>query len=98
MGIRFDYNQMILLNFSQGLMECISEFKIMWLMTVTVTGKQLVSYSYNTTHTNHLLIITGTFKVLIDDPDSNVIRLEDVGGKHLAIIKEYYCECVSIIM
>ncbi len=42
-------------------------------------------------------IITGAFKVLID-PNTNIISLEVVGGKHLAIIKEYYLECVSIII
>ncbi len=44
------------------------------------------------------IIITGAFKVLSDDPNTNIISLEVVGGKHLAIIKEYYLECVSIIM
>ncbi len=44
-------------------------------------------------------MITAAFKVLIDDSDSSIIRLEVIGGKHLAItIKKYYLECVSIIM
>ena len=89
-----------MLNFSQRLMESISEFRIeARILFVTVIRKQLVSYNYNNTHTNHLLIITDAFKVLIDDPNTNIIRLEDiVGGTHLAIIKEYYLECVSIII
>ena len=46
----------------------------------------------NTKH-NVYFMITG-FKVHIRDQDR--ISLETIdGGKHLAIIKEYYLECVS---